>query len=342
MRSKVGSVVTADSAPLLIISGPTACGKTKLAIELAHELDAEIVNADSVQVYRDFDIGSAKPTAEEQSSAPHHLLDVLQPHEQFDVAQYVELADRCIADIRARGKRVIVVGGSTMYLTALLHGLAKMPKSDPSLLKEFDQRDTADLYLELSKSDPAAAKRLHPNDRQRIERALQVTRLGAKTLSEQQAQHCVQAVRYAARIFVMCWPRANLYERINQRTQQMLASGLIEETRSIVERHGEACPALSTLGYAQVIDHLKGELPTPALESMIAQQTRRFAKRQLTYWRNEPVKRGWGIEPVQRQSLLRKHGELLEFETLRKDIGSLVELVGEGRGPGAKLWYLDG
>ncbi|MCB9030470.1 MAG: tRNA (adenosine(37)-N6)-dimethylallyltransferase MiaA [Deltaproteobacteria bacterium] len=297
---------------LLTISGPTASGKSGLAVRVAKELDGEIVNLDSVQIYKEFDIGSAKITAEEMDNVPHHLIDIKEPTEQCNVSEIVELAKSSIAEIHARGKQVIVVCGTGMYLKHLLYGLAELPERDESLRAELEARNLDELYSELQNVDPKTAARLHPNDKVRIVRALEVYHLSGTAISESQADHDFGALNYTSLNLVLCWARHLLYDRINQRVDLMLEHGLIEEVKQIVKRHGRDLPALKTLGYAQAIDFIDSVLDFEQLREQIAQETRRFAKRQMTFWRNQPLALGWKMAPKQGEGEWLKSEDLLE------------------------------
>ena len=284
---------------LIVVAGPTAVGKSEFALSLAQALSGEVVSLDSVAVFRGLDIGTAKPSASARSLVPHHLIDVLEPNEPINVARFVALACDAIADIEARGKVAVVVGGSTMYLTALLYGLAALGPSQGDLRSELSSVSTAELYAQLSRRDPARAAVLHPNDRLRIERAVESAHYSDQVPSERIAEHGNRDLRYAALCFCICLNRSELYARINRRVKQMLELGLVAEVRQIVEQFGPDCPGLKAIGYAEVLQMFSQQPDLGDLEKTIAQNTRRFAKRQLTYWRNEPLKRNWKIDPPQ-------------------------------------------
>lgn len=283
--------------PLLMVAGPTASGKSSLAIAMAKAIRAEVVNVDSVQVYRELDIGSAKVRPEERGGIRHHLLDLWEPNQECSVADYLELARAAIVDITKRNKRAIVVAGTTMYVSALLHGLAKLPKGDPELRQQLDGFSTKLLFERLQVLDSDSALRLHCNDRRRIVRALEATILGAQPVSRALQQHGYAELRFPALIVVLCWPRDVLYQRIGERAAQMVAFGLLQEVRSLLQRYGPDLRALDTVGYRQAQDCLLGKVTREELIPRIAQYTRQLAKRQMTFWRNEPKKRGWAIAP---------------------------------------------
>ncbi len=283
--------------PILVVSGPTAIGKSGLAVRLAHSLNAEIVSLDATQIYRGADIGSAKITISEQQGVPHHLLDALDPDQQCNVSDYLKKARSAIKAIQDRGKLALVVGGSNLYLTGLLHGLAELPAATPELRAELTALTTEELLKELQICDPLSAERIKPNDRLRLQRALEVFRVTGRPQSAIVAEHDFRGAEYQALILLLVEDRTALYERIDQRVINMLEAGLIEETRQLRDRFGATAPVLKSLGYSQALDFLEGRLPEGELAAQIAQGTRRFAKRQATFWKNEPAKRGWSEAP---------------------------------------------
>lgn len=278
------------------VCGPTASGKSALSIELAQALSGEIVNVDSVQIYRGLDIGSAKLSQAEQAGVPHHLFDVYEPNEVANVAQFRALAADAVRDISARGKVPLLVGGSGMYFTILLHGLAEVPATPVEVRVAVAALTPEAMYQELAAADPETAARLHRNDMQRISRALEIVRVTGKKPSEIFAQHEFAGAEIVSLVLVLCRPRSELYARIDARSKLMVEQGLIEETRGILAQFGDSA-ALETLGYKQAKAFLAGKLSAAELPHEIALHTRRFAKRQMTYWRNEPAKRGWLVRP---------------------------------------------
>src|SRR5256885_6733518 len=271
---------------VLTICGPTASGKTALAVELAEKLGAEIVSADSQQCYRSLDAGTAKPTPQERARAPHHLLDVADPEEQLDAARFVQLADAAIAGIHGRGKRAIVAGGTGLWIRALLRGLLDAPGASPefraALREEFDALGVPALHERLRAVDPAAAARILPNDRVRIERALEVHALSGRPLSELQREHRFAQARYDALIWVLDPPREVLRERIDARTRRMYADGsLRRETEWLLARGGGK--ALKIIGYGECAEALRtGDWA--AAEQRTRVRTWRYAKRQRTWF----------------------------------------------------------
>ena len=276
---------------LLVIAGPTASGKTALAIELARRIDAEIVGADSQQVYRNFDLGTAKPSAEELAAVPHHLVSVVEPQEPFSAARYQAMADEAIAAIHARGKRVVVVGGTGLYIRILLHGVTAAPGKDPEvrarLEEEMERLGRPALHERLARVDPETAARISPNDAVRIIRALEIHTLTGQPASEHRRQHGFAEERHPFRLFVLEPPRDALYERINRRVDVMWNEGLLEETRALVERGFRDASPMRSVGYVQALSVLEGRMTREAAVEDHAKQTRHYAKRQLTWFRRE-------------------------------------------------------
>src|SRR5437764_3071325 len=271
---------------VLTICGPTASGKTALAVELAEKLGAEIVSADSQQCYRGLDAGTAKPTPQECARAPHHLLDVADPEEQLDAARFVQLADAAIAGIHGRGKRAIVAGGTGLWIRALLRGLIDAPGASPefraALREELDALGVPALHERLRAVDPAAAEKIPPNDRVRIERALEVHALSGRPLSELQREHRFATARYDALFWFLDPPREVLHERIEARTRRMFAEGrLRRETEWLLARG--ATKALKIIGYGGCAEALRtGDWA--AAEERTNVRTPQYAKRQRTWF----------------------------------------------------------
>ena len=277
--------------PIICIAGPTASGKTGLAVALAERLNGEVVSCDSMQVYRGMDVGTAKPTAEEMRNVPHHLLSVAAPDEVFSVGRYVELADRAVQDILSRGKAAIVAGGTGLYMDSLILGRAFAAPSDPALRAALEQEAEAQgaaLLLErLRAVDPATAARLHPSDRKRIVRALEVYTLTGQTIAAHNAQTLLQPPRYAATRLVLTFePRALLYERIDRRVDEMVRRGLFAEVQSLLDRGVPAeATSMQAIGYKETALALRGQLSAQEAVAQIMLGSRRYAKRQLTWFR---------------------------------------------------------
>ncbi len=279
-----------SEAPLIVLCGATAVGKTGTAIELCRRLNAEVVGADSVQIYRGLDIGSAKPTPEETARARHHLVDVADPDEEFDAARFVQLADRAIKDIRNRGKRVIVAGGTGLYIRALLHGLAPTPAVDEALRRQIsDQWEKAGreaMHARLAALDPLAAHKIHPNDRQRVTRALEVCLSSGRPMSELWDAHRFKEVRHSHVLVGLLRERAELNERIALRCRLMWRQGILDEVRGLMARgFGAHNRSMQSLGYRHALMCLAGELDEEAALELMIKDTKAYAKRQLTWFR---------------------------------------------------------
>jgi len=285
----------ADGAPspVVLLSGPTASGKTTLAVRLARTLDAEIVSVDSGLVYRRLDIGTAKPTLEERGGVVHHLIDVREPFEPYSAAAFVDDAVAAIADIHARGRRVLLVGGTLLYVRALEQGLAPLPAADPSvraaIASEAARRGWPALHEDLARVDPAAAARIHPNDPQRLQRALEVFRLSGRPLSELQRATVSRLDAPLLKLALVPDSRAWLHARIARRLEAMVAAGFLDEVRALREepRVHAALPAMRSVGYRQAWEHLEAGLvdDSPDWTARATAATRQLAKRQLTWLR---------------------------------------------------------
>jgi tRNA dimethylallyltransferase len=274
--------------PIILILGPTAGGKTRLAIDLARALPdgGECISADSMQVYRGMDIGTAKPTPQEQAEVPHHLLDIVDPSDEtFSVDTWLGLAEEAIAAIRSRGRHPIVVGGTNLYVQALLAGLLEGPEPDVPLRRSLQTLDSTALRQRLLKVDPAAAQRIHPNDRKRTIRAIEVQEQTGRPLSDLQRQWQSGRIRDDVRILGLEWPVEAVNRRINARVKAMIEAGLAEETRGLWEAGRLGRQAREALGYKQIIDHLEGRLTLDEAAEQIKIRTRRFAKQQRTWLR---------------------------------------------------------
>lgn len=281
--------------PLLVVIGPTASGKSALALRLAEELNGEILSGDSMQVYRGMDIGTAKPTAEEMDGIPHHMIDVADPEEDFSVARYVEMASACVDDILSRGKLPIVAGGTGLYVDSLLSGRTFAAFSpDSSLRKELEaelaERGGEAMLSELSQVDPEAAARLHPNDHKRIVRALEVYRSTGKTISEHNRETRALPPRYEAlTIGLNFQDRADLWARIDQRVDQMAAAGLEREVRELLSSGlSPRCTAMQAIGYKEFVAAVEGDMTWREAEELVKLRSRQYAKRQLSWFRRNP------------------------------------------------------
>jgi len=277
-------------ANALILTGPTASGKTALALELAQKLDAEIIVMDSMTLYRHMDIGTAKPTAEERSIVPHHLIDVLEPSESGSVAWWLESAATACRDIEARGKQPLFVGGTPLYLKSLLYGLFESPPGDAELRSRLEQEAIEQgqeaFHARLAQVDPVTAQRLHPNDVRRVVRALEVWELTGRPISAWQHQWTTPApTETFPRCLMLEMPREELYDRINARVQAMLDAGWLDEARRLREL-SPSRQALQSIGYQELFDVLDGRLLLDEALTLIQTRSRQFAKRQLTWFRH--------------------------------------------------------
>jgi tRNA dimethylallyltransferase len=275
--------------PIFAIVGPTASGKTALALELAERAGAEIVSCDSMQVYRHLDVGTAKPTAGERARIPHHLIDVVEPDEPFSAARYVELADAAIGDLLRRGKKVVLVGGTGLYLHALRWGLFDAPPRDDELRARLTAEEEAapgSLHARLREVDPDAAERIGPRDLVRIVRALEVHELTGRPISVHHAEH-KPVERHPMRVVVLDPPQVWLAGRILTRAHQMIDAGLKIEAERAFARWGRIQP-LQALGYREVGLMLDGKLKEEELVRAIASATVKYARRQRTWFKKEP------------------------------------------------------
>lgn len=285
-------MVRGPFADVYVLAGPTGAGKTRAALDIAQRIGAEIVSMDSMALYRGMDVGTAKPTPAERARVPHHLIDVLDPWESGSVADWLAWAEAACADIRTRGKRPLVVGGTPLYLKALLFGLFDGPRADAELRAKLEaeavETGPAALHRRLQAVDPASAAKLHPNDVRRVIRALEVHALTGRAISDLQREWAAAPPDPASRRVVwLDWPRDTLYRRIDARVDQMFADGLVDEARRLLA--GPRPPsreASQALGYRETFAHLAGAASLVATIADVKQHSRQFAKRQLTWFRN--------------------------------------------------------
>lgn len=280
---------------ILVIVGPTASGKTRMAVELAQRHNGEVISADSMQIYRTMDIGTAKPTQEEMGDIPHHMIDVADPEEDFSVARYVEMAARCVDDVLERGKLPIVAGGTGLYIDSLLSGRTFAPFSPDSALRGKLERELAEkggraMLEELAQVDPEAAQRLHPNDHKRIIRALEVYRSTGKTITQHNRETQAIPPRYDALTIGLAFQdRQAMWKRIDQRVDEMVAAGLQDEVRRLLTSGiSPKCTAMQAIGYKEFTQALSGEMTWKEAAEVVKLRSRQYAKRQLTWFGRNP------------------------------------------------------
>ena len=278
---------------MLAIGGPTATGKTALSVALAKEFGGEVVNADSMQIYRGLDIGTAKPTAEERQGIPHHLMDFLPPEAPYSVADFTAAAAPLIEQLNSAGKLPIVTGGTGLYITSLMKGTAFAPeKTDPAirarLQTEADEQGSAALYARLQQIDPAYAEKLHPNNLPRVIRALELFEATGRRMSEQQRAALAAEPPYRSLcICLTCRDRAELYRRIDRRVDSMLQNGVLEEAKLVYDNRETYRTAAQAIGYKEFFPYFAGKMPLNDCANRLKQATRNYAKRQLTWFRHQ-------------------------------------------------------
>ncbi|RAL21660.1 tRNA (adenosine(37)-N6)-dimethylallyltransferase MiaA [Lujinxingia litoralis] len=305
---------------IIALVGPTGVGKTAFSLALAEALNAEIVSVDSLQVYRYLDIGTAKASREERARVPHHLIDVVNPDEDFNAADFRVRASEAIESIVARGKVPLLVGGTGLYVRLLVHGLFEAPPPSEALRARYralaDEQGEELLYERLKDVDPELAARVHANDFVRVTRGLEIFDQTGIPLSEHQRRHRFQKPHYHALKIALIRPRPELYERINQRVDQMVALGLEEEYRELLARgYGPQHKPMQSLGYRQMGEHLLQGRPLEEAIQEIKQQTRRYAKQQISWFRGEPQTH-WAMAPLLRAGALP--------EVIERDLRSFV------------------
>lgn len=281
--------------PMVVLAGPTASGKTALAVHLAEQFGGEIVSCDSVAVYREMEIGTAKPSLEERARVPHHMIDVVRPDESYTAGDYSRQAREALAGITERGRLPIVAGGTGLYLRALIDGLSPAPPRQQGLRERLRERveelgverGPAHLHRVLARLDPAAAAAIHRNDIPKAIRAIEVSLAARRPLTEQWQMGRDALAGYRILRLGLDPPRARLYERINQRAEEMFDRGLVEETERLIERYGADCRSLGSLGYAEAAAVLRGEMNREEAVSKAQQGHRNYAKRQGTWFRRE-------------------------------------------------------
>jgi tRNA dimethylallyltransferase len=277
------------SASIYAIIGPTASGKSDLAMALARQIGAELLSVDSMQVYRGMHIGTAKPSAAEQRGVRHHLIDVMDPDQPFTAARFVEMADAVIADARRRGVPLIAVGGTPLYYKVLFQGMFEGPGADESVRERLRALPNEELHRRVSEADPAAGARLHVNDTKRLVRALEVLELTGKPISSLQTDWELPTARHEAKWIGLSWEKDAINRRINARVKNMLAAGWVEEVRGLLARYGTLSKTASeATGYAELIAHVQGRLTLADAAEQIKIATRQLARRQMKWFKRFP------------------------------------------------------
>ncbi|HVT90328.1 MAG TPA: tRNA (adenosine(37)-N6)-dimethylallyltransferase MiaA [Tepidisphaeraceae bacterium] len=276
----------ADQPNIIVILGPTASGKSDLAMRVAQKIGAQILSVDSMQIYRHMNIGTAKPSAAERQQVVHHLIDVVNPDETFAVAQFVEQADQIISDSVRRNIPLIATGGTPLYYKSLFEGLFEGPSADANLRLRLSATPLAELHTRLQRIDPAAAQRIHVNDRRRLVRALEVYELTGQAISSFQTEWTSGQARHAARWFGLNWDRDELNRRINARVKTMIDAGWVDETRDLLKRFDALSKtAVEATGYRELIDQLQGKMSLDNAIEQIKIATRQLARRQMKWFR---------------------------------------------------------
>ena len=274
----------------IVICGPTASGKTALSIELAKKINGEIISADSMQIYKDMDIGTAKPSKEEMQGIKHYLLDFVLPDERYSVAQYKSDAKKAIKEIIEKGKTPIIVGGTGLYIDSLIYEIEyndiQLDEDYRKKLEKIAEKDGLEKLYEMAlKIDSKAMEKISKNDKKRIMRVLEIYKATGKTKTEQEEESRKNPVEYDYKVFAINWDRDILYQRINKRVDIMIEQGLIDEVRNILNKYNKFPTAMQGLGYKEVVDYINGIYTKEEMIDKIKQETRRYAKRQLTWFR---------------------------------------------------------
>ena len=292
---------------VIVICGPTASGKTALSIELAKKINGEIISSDSMQIYKNMDIGTAKPSKEEMQGIQHYLLDFVEPNQRYSVAEFKKDAEHAIEEILKKGKTPIIVGGTGLYVDSLIYGIEYQDiELDEKYRNELEQRANTEglekLYQEAQQIDPQAMEKISPNDKKRILRVLEIFKATGKNKTEQEIESRKKGVKYDYKVFAISWERELLYERINKRVDIMIEQGLVQEVQNLLKQYQQFPTAMQGLGYKEVVEYLKGETTYEEMIEKIKMVTRRFAKRQITWFKKN--KQTIWIEPHDLQKIL--------------------------------------
>ena len=275
---------------VIVIAGPTASGKSNLAVELAKRIDGEIVSADSMQIYKDMDIGTAKVTEEEMQGIKHYMLDIVSPNERYSVSSYKKDAEKCIEEILRKGKNPIICGGTGLYIDSLIYGIEFLEEEiDETYRNKLNQiaetEGLENLYNEAIKIDPEAMQKISKNDKKRIIRVLEIYHKTGKTKTQQDMESRKNGVKYNYKVFAINMDREVLYDRINKRVDKMINMDLIDEVKSILGKYQEFPTAMQGLGYKEVVDYINGTLNKDEMIDKVKMETRRYAKRQITWFK---------------------------------------------------------
>ena len=275
---------------VIVIGGPTASGKSNLAVELAKKIDGEIISADSMQIYKDMNIGTAKITEEEMQGIPHYMIDIVSPEERYSVSEYKKEAEKAIEEILKKGKMPIIVGGTGLYIESLIYGIEfQQEEFDEEYRKKLDniaeKEGREKLYEEAKIIDPKAMEKIRKNDRKRIIRVLEIYHKTGKTKTEQEIESRKKEVKYNYKLFAINFDREKLYSRIEQRIDQMIENGLIQEVEDIKKKYNKFPTAMQGLGYKEVVEYLENKITKEEMLEKLKKETRHYAKRQLTWFR---------------------------------------------------------
>ena len=278
-----------NKAKVIVICGPTASGKTALSIEVAKKINGEIISCDSMQIYKDMNIGTAKPTKEEMGEIKHYLIDYVLPTERYSVAEYKKDAKKAIKEVIEKGKTPIIVGGTGLYVDSLIYEIEypeiKFDEEYRKKLEKEVEEGLEKLYEKAKKIDPIAIQKISKTDKKRIQRVLEIYHATGKTKTEQEIISRQKEPEYAYKVYGLLWDRQKLYDRINLRVDIMIEQGLIEEVKTILKKYSEFPTAMQGLGYKEVVDYLEGKCTEQEMIDKIKMETRRYAKRQLTWFR---------------------------------------------------------
>jgi len=287
----------------VVILGPTAVGKTSLSIKLAKKLNTEIISADSAQVYTGMDIGTAKVDSEEAQGVFHHMIDILEPIKKYNVGEFQKKVNTILETFENEKKTPILVGGTGLYINSVTNGLAELPQSEPELRENLESKSAEELYEELEKIDPCAAKDIHPNNKRRVERAVEIFHLTGEKFSVVSKRN-IKRNNFDFIKIGLERDRDNLYERINLRVDLMIQGGLIEEVKKLYTIYGENLRRINVIGYSEIIDYFKGEITLEEAVLQIKQNSRRYAKRQFTWFKNDPDVIWFDVEKMNEEEIL--------------------------------------